>query len=105
MGYSEIACQFCGVSFNIGRYRTATEPRSRAWAGAWSSRDALSSIGTSWARIHYDSFDCRNDRDKVPPCLTATTGCYYIYRDEPGAKEDDLDEILDDLGLAEGELR
>ncbi|ETS74354.1 hypothetical protein PFICI_14220 [Pestalotiopsis fici W106-1] len=31
MGYSEIACQICGMSFNIGRLRTPTEPRSAAW--------------------------------------------------------------------------
>ncbi|KAI1875069.1 uncharacterized protein JN550_002498 [Neoarthrinium moseri] len=31
MGYSEIACQICGMSFNIGRIRTLTEPRSSGW--------------------------------------------------------------------------
>lgn len=31
MGYSEVLCHICGVSFNISRYRTAHEPRSSAW--------------------------------------------------------------------------
>jgi hypothetical protein len=33
MGRSEILCRFCGVSFNIGRIRTANELRSAAWDG------------------------------------------------------------------------
>ncbi|KAK7184551.1 hypothetical protein DPSP01_012858 [Paraphaeosphaeria sporulosa] len=32
MGYSEVLCNICGVSFNIGRIRTPTEPRSAAWS-------------------------------------------------------------------------
>ncbi|KAL9563836.1 hypothetical protein ACKAV7_012008 [Fusarium commune] len=31
MGYSEIYCHICGVSFNISRIRTIGEPRSAAW--------------------------------------------------------------------------
>ncbi|KAM6506229.1 hypothetical protein FSOLCH5_014417 [Fusarium solani] len=31
MGYSEIHCHICGVSFNISRARTEKEPRSAAW--------------------------------------------------------------------------
>ncbi|KAL9567426.1 hypothetical protein ACKAV7_008376 [Fusarium commune] len=31
MGYSEVYCQICGVSFNIRRFRTIGEPRSAAW--------------------------------------------------------------------------
>ncbi|KAF4452364.1 hypothetical protein F53441_4773 [Fusarium austroafricanum] len=31
MGYSEIYCHICGVSFNINRGRTDEEPRSAAW--------------------------------------------------------------------------
>ncbi|SMR63727.1 unnamed protein product [Zymoseptoria tritici ST99CH_3D1] len=31
MGYSEIHCTICGVSFSIGRIRTRHEPRSYAW--------------------------------------------------------------------------
>ncbi|KAF2451018.1 hypothetical protein P171DRAFT_427261 [Karstenula rhodostoma CBS 690.94] len=32
MGYSEVLCNICGVSFNIGRIRTPNEPRSAAWS-------------------------------------------------------------------------
>ncbi|KAJ4287752.1 hypothetical protein N0V90_012456 [Kalmusia sp. IMI 367209] len=32
MGYSEVLCHICGVSFNIGRIRTPAEPRSAAWS-------------------------------------------------------------------------
>ncbi|PVI04115.1 hypothetical protein DM02DRAFT_726029 [Periconia macrospinosa] len=32
MGYSEVLCTLCGVSFNIGRIRKVGEPRSAAWS-------------------------------------------------------------------------
>jgi hypothetical protein len=32
MGYSEIYCQLCGVSFAIARIRTPQEPIEAAWA-------------------------------------------------------------------------
>ncbi|KAH7323221.1 hypothetical protein B0I35DRAFT_500067 [Stachybotrys elegans] len=32
MGYSEVQCQLCGVSFNISRLRTADEPCTAAWS-------------------------------------------------------------------------
>ncbi|KAI6773007.1 hypothetical protein HG530_003965 [Fusarium avenaceum] len=31
MGYSEVLCHICGVSFNINRSRTINEPRSAGW--------------------------------------------------------------------------
>jgi hypothetical protein len=34
MGYSEVRCQLCGVSFNIGRMRQVGEPLSAGWAWA-----------------------------------------------------------------------
>ncbi|GKU20984.1 unnamed protein product [Fusarium langsethiae] len=33
MGYSEVLCRICGVSFNINRFRTDQEPPSAAWSG------------------------------------------------------------------------
>ena len=33
MGYSEVCCSICGVSFNIARIRTPEEPESAAWNG------------------------------------------------------------------------
>ncbi|KAL3418165.1 hypothetical protein PVAG01_09880 [Phlyctema vagabunda] len=32
MGYSEVLCRICGVSFNIGRVRRPGDPRSEGWA-------------------------------------------------------------------------
>ncbi|KAH6967897.1 hypothetical protein BKA56DRAFT_597358 [Ilyonectria sp. MPI-CAGE-AT-0026] len=32
MGYSEVHCHICGVSFNISRIRTPSEPRTAAWS-------------------------------------------------------------------------
>ncbi|KAF2641925.1 hypothetical protein P280DRAFT_468412 [Massarina eburnea CBS 473.64] len=32
MGYSEVPCHLCAVTFNIGRIRTPLEPRSAAWS-------------------------------------------------------------------------
>ncbi|KAH7026425.1 uncharacterized protein B0I36DRAFT_365991 [Microdochium trichocladiopsis] len=36
-GTTRVLCQFCGVSFGVGRIRTATEPRGAAWhsGGIW----------------------------------------------------------------------
>jgi hypothetical protein len=34
MGYSEVHCQLCGTSFNIGRIRTAGEPLNTAFSFA-----------------------------------------------------------------------
>lgn len=35
MGYSEVLCHICGVSFNISRTRTQNEPRSAGWGHGW----------------------------------------------------------------------
>lgn len=31
MGYTEVLCSICGVSFNISRFRAAGEPPEAAW--------------------------------------------------------------------------
>ncbi|KAK5126435.1 hypothetical protein LTR85_010671 [Meristemomyces frigidus] len=41
MGYSEVLCHICGVSFNIGRIRRSDEPRSAAWAGSGGRDDSF----------------------------------------------------------------
>lgn len=33
MGYSEVYCHICGISFNVGRIRRPDEPRTAAWTG------------------------------------------------------------------------
>ncbi|KAF5594366.1 uncharacterized protein FSUBG_9468 [Fusarium subglutinans] len=62
MGYSEVLCHICGVSFNINRSRTDKEPRSAAWG--------------------YQSLAIN------PENSHGRWGCYYVKRDgvqEPGA--------------------
>ncbi|KAF4335203.1 salicylate hydroxylase [Fusarium beomiforme] len=60
MGYSEVLCHICGVSFNINRSRTDKEPRSAAWG-------------------HIEG---------NPENSHGRWGCYYVQRngsqDEPG---------------------
>lgn len=34
MGYSEVLCHLCGVSFNINRFRTENEPPEAAWGSS-----------------------------------------------------------------------
>ncbi|KAF4501927.1 hypothetical protein FAGAP_1902 [Fusarium agapanthi] len=61
MGYSEVLCHICGVSFNISRSRTDKEPRSAAWGH---------SLAINPGNIH------------------SQWGCYYVKRDgvqDPGA--------------------
>jgi len=59
MGHSEIHCRLCGVSFNIGRIRTANELRSAAWGphaggndcvGNWETqqRQSILTPGREW---------------------------------------------------------
>lgn len=56
MGYSEVYCHICGISFNVGRVRRPDEPRTAAWSGQsslpgvsfiedddWRGRDCLGS--------------------------------------------------------------
>ncbi|KAG9497420.1 hypothetical protein J7337_010281 [Fusarium musae] len=62
MGYSEVLCHICGVSFNINRSRTDKEPRSAAWGYQTLAMNPENSHGR-W-------------------------GCYYVKRDgvqDPGA--------------------
>ena len=58
MGYSEVLCHICGVSFNIRRFRTDKEPRSAAWGDE-----------CAFANV-FDPEDCPQDG-----------GCYYVKRD------------------------
>ncbi|KAF5639246.1 hypothetical protein F52700_4098 [Fusarium sp. NRRL 52700] len=54
MGYSEILCHICGVSFNISRSRTDKEPRSAAWGSSLAMK---------------------------PENSHGPWGCYYVKRD------------------------
>ncbi|RSL98801.1 hypothetical protein CDV31_012432 [Fusarium ambrosium] len=64
MGYSEIHCHICGVSFNISRARTETEPRSAAWGQE---------------RDYPDRFH--------PECCPDEPGCFWVDRYADGNED------------------
>jgi hypothetical protein len=39
MGYSEVPCRLCGVSFNIGRIRRPEDPPSEGWRSTGDGKD------------------------------------------------------------------
>ncbi|KAF7553515.1 hypothetical protein G7Z17_g3558 [Cylindrodendrum hubeiense] len=59
MGYSEVHCHICGVSFNIGRIRTPSEPRTAAWSSS------TYFDGTYVGSKHYSGSRC------PPGCMVA----------------------------------
>ncbi|PLB46609.1 hypothetical protein P170DRAFT_466063 [Aspergillus steynii IBT 23096] len=62
MGYSEIYCALCGISFNIARLRTADEPEDAAW--------------TTYAPVGWINPLGRDNGE----CSTEETGCCYVIR-------------------------
>ncbi|KAK1149618.1 hypothetical protein N8T08_005167 [Aspergillus melleus] len=62
MGYSEIYCALCGISFNMARIRTADEPEEAAWS-TYGPAGWINPLG----------------RDNVE-CSTEETGCFYVIR-------------------------
>lgn len=66
MGYSEVLCQICGVSFNIGRIRTPQEPRKDAW-GNWGPPE------------HPNSFVDNVDYNNSVGC-PINSGCMFALR-------------------------
>ncbi|KAK5102511.1 hypothetical protein LTR70_000367 [Exophiala xenobiotica] len=83
MGYSEIYCHICGVSFNIGRVRAPHEPRSAAWDSS-GYRDG-------------DSFVDNRGTDECE----RNSGCMRVYREDRAMEiwkkreEDDDDVVMD----------
>lgn len=63
MGYSEVLCRICGVSFNISRFRKEGEPREAAWQN---TGDAVS------------PFVDRVSEPLEVECVR--NGCYFIRR-------------------------
>ncbi|KAN0107848.1 hypothetical protein V8E51_007590 [Hyaloscypha variabilis] len=67
MGYSEVVCHLCSVSFNIGRIRTKAEPRDAAWRSAdWGASEGTFVMG--------DGFSYRG--------CGGETGCFVVLRTE-----------------------
>ncbi|KAJ1333821.1 hypothetical protein MN608_03818 [Microdochium nivale] len=63
---TQVRCQFCGVSFGVGRIRTAQEPRGAAWSngGGWTSERRGYVVGGH--KPQYE--DCLRPRgDTTPP--------------------------------------
>jgi hypothetical protein len=54
MGYSEVYCHICGISFNIGRIRRPDEPRIAGWRGEGGMR--YNSFAPNW---DYQTAKCR----------------------------------------------
>ncbi|KAF5681223.1 hypothetical protein FHETE_12 [Fusarium heterosporum] len=61
MGYSEVYCHICGVSFNISRGRTDKEPRTAAWGD-----ECAFTSGYSWEQCPENG------------------GCFFVQRDPNG---------------------
>ncbi|KAF3015009.1 hypothetical protein E8E14_008347 [Neopestalotiopsis sp. 37M] len=99
MGYSEIACQICGVSFNIGRIRTPTEPRSAGWnyngryPGSYVRRHSESS------RFCPPSAGCMvvNRRDRVNHHTEVPDHAIADDDDDGDGDENDNDYVLQSL--------
>ncbi|UNI14294.1 hypothetical protein JDV02_000938 [Purpureocillium takamizusanense] len=95
-GYYEIYCQLCGVSFNINRSRTRSEPRSAAWADS----SATTRNGLSWEP--YNSYyDCPRDGDRR--CCLVHRGLlpWQLEKREAtshGLYEDDPEDSVRDAG-------
>lgn len=68
MGYYEVLCRICGVSFNISRFRTDGEPAEAAW------RNTGDGIGP-FAVIY----------DELMEVECVREGCYFLHR--PDASE------------------
>jgi hypothetical protein len=61
MGYSEVVCRICGVSFNIGRIRKADEPPSHGWTKTGDE---------SWIEVNFvqDLKEMNNQCDRIFDC-------------------------------------
>ncbi|KAF2751065.1 hypothetical protein M011DRAFT_491695 [Sporormia fimetaria CBS 119925] len=74
MAYAKVLCHICGVSFKIGRIRTAQEPRNAAWA-PW----ALPTTYPNSFVEHNGEFN-----QSCPP----ETACMYEHIASLGCKDD-----------------
>ncbi|KAM5350187.1 hypothetical protein ACJ41O_006692 [Fusarium nematophilum] len=97
MGYSEIYCHICGVSFNISRARTEKEPRSAAWGlGRCDYPDRFGpeycpdEPGCFWVDRNADA----NEDAEEPE--TALLEPVKIFITEPDESDDELDFFPDD---------
>ncbi|SMY29086.1 unnamed protein product [Zymoseptoria tritici ST99CH_1A5] len=100
MGYSEMHCTICGVSFRIGRIRTRQEPRSYAWAYFGSDKcnqlalpdiDCSSSLGCTFVDRTKPTDDFHS-LDSYPKILFPPDGQLpdEAEHSKPAAEDDDI---------------
>lgn len=84
--FGEVLCHICGVSFNIGRIRTPSEPRSAAWSRfgpIQSNCHVVDSEDPAWARRGFytpiDSFVDGSHDSYAGECLR-DAGCMFVLR-------------------------
>ncbi|KAF4971326.1 hypothetical protein FZEAL_9876 [Fusarium zealandicum] len=80
MGYSEVLCHICGVSFNISRFRTGTEPRAAAWTNTGDGKYSFVQLPDIYYYMNHAG--CSRD-----------SGCFCVERPSDG--EPDSMEITD----------
>lgn len=88
MGYSEILCHICGVSFNIGRLRAPGEPRTSAWNSS-GYRDGQSFIDggrNSWI----------GECERQAGCMLVYRGDQLSHKRLAGKEDDDDDDAKDE---------
>lgn len=82
MGYSEIHCHLCGVSFNIARIRTIGEPRSHAWK----------EYGTNQS-----TFIAANEYAWDDKYCNDSTGCQIVFREDNIPHEEEISSTYNDV--------
>ncbi|KAH8662381.1 hypothetical protein BX600DRAFT_319071 [Xylariales sp. PMI_506] len=86
MGYSEVYCHICGMSFNVGRIRRPDEPPAAGW----------SIMGYSGGFFVCSSLYVR---DFCP----REAGCLVAIRPLPGRKQDPAEDVTDPADEADGD--
>ncbi|KAF3005603.1 hypothetical protein E8E13_001920 [Curvularia kusanoi] len=94
MGYSEIACRLCGVSFNIGRRRLRSEPE---WMGWENTGDGVR-VGCQWGQDRDGNWYGNDDPSEEEDEASASEG---VCEDLNGVDIDRIaadDEQMQDSG-------
>ncbi|KXJ92058.1 hypothetical protein Micbo1qcDRAFT_204081 [Microdochium bolleyi] len=72
-------CQFCGVSFGVGRIRTADEPRGAGWsqAGGW-TRDQRGYIAGGSEPRYENCIQLKGKASRAPPDTREGRRAFYV---------------------------
>ncbi|CAK1359021.1 hypothetical protein CB0940_05292 [Cercospora beticola] len=91
MGYSEVLCTICGVSFNIGRVRRKDEPKSAAW-------DCYNAPNSYQEADVPDGFsECGETSGCTYYSRNLDNGCYKSPWHNPEAEQDRSDPSLEHI--------